>query len=461
MSSSNQHTPGTPRPISVPPLGGALTRRNLLALAGGVGLTSVIAACGGTSTPSSAGPATSGSGGTAYTGPKVTLSFWNGFTGGDGPYIQRIVDEFNKKNPNIVVRMNVYQWADFFQKLPAAVASGNGPNVAAMHLSDIPTYAAQQIIVPVDDVAAALHLTQSDFSPIVWQGGIYQGKRYGIPLDVHPLGLYYNKTVLQKAGLDPETPPQTKDAFMAALAKLKAKGVQGYWMSPFPFTGGLTFFSLLYQYGGGVLASDNTTAVFNSAAGVQALTWMRSMVTSGYSPANVAQDADYVAFKNNRTAFNINGIWQVNDLATTPGLKWGVAPVPRIGAQTAVWSDSHQFVVPRQRANDPNLAAASRYFINYITKNSLTWVESGKVPASKVVLDSAGFKKLTNLQPFAAELPYVHFPVLLPGGGDVLTQMYNGVQAAMLGKASPASALNSAARLATKVAQNNRKQYGA
>jgi hypothetical protein len=28
------------------------------------------------------------------------------------------------------------------------------------------------------------------------------------------------------------------------------------------------------------------------------------VVTSGYSPANVAQDADYVALKNGRTAFN-------------------------------------------------------------------------------------------------------------------------------------------------------------
>ncbi len=47
--------------------------------------------------------------------------------------------------------------------------------------------------MPVDDVASALGLQESDFAPSVWPPGIYNGKRYGIPLDVHCLAMYYNK----------------------------------------------------------------------------------------------------------------------------------------------------------------------------------------------------------------------------------------------------------------------------
>ena len=52
------------------------------------------------------------------------------------------------------------------------------------------------------------------------------------------------------AGLDPNSPPQTKDDYMAALEQLKSKGLQGHWMSPFLFTGGFTFQALIYQFGG-------------------------------------------------------------------------------------------------------------------------------------------------------------------------------------------------------------------
>lgn len=437
-----------------------LTRRRLLELTGAVGLTAALGACGGTSTPPGTNAPASGGGGASYKGPKVTIAFWNGFTGGDGTFIKKMVDQFNSDTPNVQVKMNIYQWADFFQKLPAAVASGNGPDVAVMHVDDIPTNAAQRTIVPDDDVAKALGLQESDFSPVVWKGGIYQGKRFGIPLDIHPLGLYWNKKVLTKAGLDPEKPPMTKDDFMSALEEMKGKGIKGFWVSPFQFTGGFTFQSLLYQYGGEILNSDQSKAVFDSDAGVQALTWLVDIVKKGYSPANVGQDADYIAFKNNKNAFNWNGIWQVNDCASTKGLEWGAGPVPQIGNQPGVWGNSHQFVIPRQTKSDPNAGEAARYFINWISKHSFEWAKSGKVPARKSVLDSKEFQALSPENAFAKELPYVHFPPALAGIGDALAQMYDAVQAAVLGKSDPASALKSAAAKSTKIVQDNAKKYG-
>jgi multiple sugar transport system substrate-binding protein len=133
----------------------ALGRRKFLALTGaGLGL----AACGGGGGGGSAGQAgqpDKGTGGADYTGPAVTLAFWNGFTGGDGTVIKKIVEEFNAQAPNVKVTMNIYQWADFFQKLPAAVSTGRGPDVACMHIDDIPTNAARNVIVPIDQVATA------------------------------------------------------------------------------------------------------------------------------------------------------------------------------------------------------------------------------------------------------------------------------------------------------------------
>ena len=435
-------------------------RRRFLALSGGVGSALALAACGGTSKAPDAAPA-GGNGGASYSGPSVTISFWNGWTGSDGQTAQKMVDQFNKDNPNVQVKMNVYQWADFFQKLPAAVQSGNGPDVAAMHLDDMPTQAAQQVIVPLDDVANALGLKESDFAPAVWQGGVYQGKRYGIPIDVHNLGLYYNKTVMEKAGLDPEKPPATKDDYMAALDALKSKGIQGSWVSPFQFTGGFQFESLLWQFGGDVFSPDVSGAAWNSDAGVQALTWMVDLVKNGYSPKNVGQDADYLALKNGRNVFNWQGIWQVNDVAALTTYKIGTAPLPKIGSTGGVWGNSHQFVLPRTKGSDANKANASRFFINWFTQNAIPWARSAKVPARLDLAASSEFKALPGLASFAEDVQFTHFPPSVAGIGDALAELYTGVNSAVLLKQDPAAALNAAAEKANKIITDNKKKYGA
>jgi multiple sugar transport system substrate-binding protein len=66
------------------------------ALAAGVTGALVLAGCGGGQGPGGATNADTGTFTGKYDGPKVTLSYWNGFTGGDGPFMQDLVDKFNK-----------------------------------------------------------------------------------------------------------------------------------------------------------------------------------------------------------------------------------------------------------------------------------------------------------------------------------------------------------------------------
>jgi multiple sugar transport system substrate-binding protein len=159
--------------------------------------------------------------GAEYTGPNVSLAFWNGFTGGDGPFMRKMVDQFNGEHQNIKVSMNVLQWADFYPKVPTAVQSGNGPDIAIMHIDQLATNAARQVIIPLDPVAQLLELQESDFYPQVWQAGIYKGNRYGIPLDTHPLLFYYNNKSLQQGGST--GPPPTRASFEAAMKDMKAR----------------------------------------------------------------------------------------------------------------------------------------------------------------------------------------------------------------------------------------------
>ncbi|UFU07989.1 ABC transporter substrate-binding protein [Ruania halotolerans] len=436
------------------------TRRGVLlglAAAGAVGLS----ACSGGSSPRDEPSAPAGDGGASgYDGPNVELAFWNGFTGGDGPMMLDLVDRFNTEHENIAVTMSTMQWADYYSRLPSAVSSGNGPDIGIMHVDSVATNAARNVIQPLDDVAAALNLQEGDFAPVPWAAGIYDGQRFAIPLDVHPLGFYYNKTVMADAGLDPEAPPSTLDDYMSALDTLKGAGIQGHWASPFPFTGGLSVQSLTYQFGGSLFNEDGTAVVWDDQAGVDALSWWVSLISEGYSPDNVDQDAEYVALKNGSAAFNWNGIWQINDLKQSD-IEWGVAPLPVIGSQPGVWAGSHQFVLPVQRSEDENKATASRVFLNWISQQSLEWAEAGQVPARNEVRESAEFEALTEQATLASQIDDLHFPPTVPGISDCMAEFDKALNEAVLEGKDPQTALSDAAGRATQILEENAERYGA
>ena len=80
--------------------------RSRISTATAIGASALLAltACGGGSGAPQGGAASEFTG--EYTGPKVELDYWNGFTGGDGPFMKKMVEEFNAEHENIKVVPN-------------------------------------------------------------------------------------------------------------------------------------------------------------------------------------------------------------------------------------------------------------------------------------------------------------------------------------------------------------------
>jgi multiple sugar transport system substrate-binding protein len=450
--------------------GKRLSRRQFVTASAGSTAALLLAACGGGDDDGGGSPrdaaqqqdqaAASGPASTTYEGPKVALAYWNGFTGGDGPLMADLVKRFNSENPNIAVTMNTIGWADFYQRLPTAVASGKGPDVAVMHVDQTATNAARRVIMPLDDLAQALELEATDFGEEVWNAGLYQEKRYAIPLDIHPLAAYYNMDVLKKAGID--KPPATGEELDAAMEAVKSKGgvQQPFWM-PARWPAHLMFQTLLWQNGGEVYNEDVTEAAFNSPEGVEALQWMLDKQKEGWGPNNVAQDAQYVAFKNAKNATTWDGVWQLNDLAKTK-LNWDAAPVPQVFDEKAVWAGSHQFVIPQSRNADENKIQAAKVFIGWMSANSLEWAKAGMVPARGTAREDAAFKEIEKVPALAEAIEYARFPPPVPGIADVGGQSFEqAVIATMSGQGDPKTNLDNAANKAKSLLEANAKKYQA
>ncbi len=434
-------------------LGRPLSRRGFLAVGG---TTLLLAGCGSGqgagSTPEAGGEFTG-----KYDGPQVTLDYWNGFTGGDGPTMQSMLKSFNGDQQNIVVKNNTMEWADFYQRLPAASNAGRGPHVGVMHLDQLATNAARKVIVPLDDVAEELGLEESDFTEAVWQPGIYNDSRYGIPFDVHSLAMYYNKDHFEKAKIS--EPPTDKASLEEAIGKLQDAGFkQPFWM-PGQWPAHLMFFSLLWQNGGEPYSEDGSEATFGSDEGIAAMTWMREQVEKGASPANVDRDAQYLAFKNGKNSITWDGIWQINDL-NEAGTNYGIAPVPVIGDEEAVWANSHHFFMTSQAAEDKNLSNASKVFIAELSEQSSEWAGAAMIPARNSAREEAAYQD----SPQAAlndKLEAFHFLPAVPGVADTIQPTVEvAVNEIVLGKASPKESLEKWQRNATELLKQNQEKYG-
>lgn len=431
-----------------------LSRRGFLALGGAAGLALTGCPAGG-GPRIDAGPPLPGGG---YEGPPVNLSYWTGFTGGDGPTMRQMVADFNASQDLITVEMNTVQWAQYYQRVAAAVHAGKGPDVGALQVDNIATQAARQTLNPLDDVLGDLGVDGSDYPPEVWDRGVYEGSRYGVPLDVHSLASYSNGGMLAEAGLGPV--PTDGEEYQAYLAEAVRSGLeQPFWM-PNRWPAHLIFLSLLWQFGGEPYAEDGTSATFDSDAGVQALEWMTSIVDRGYSPPNVAVDSQYTAFKDGRGAVTWDGIWQIKDLETTAGdLDWAMTPLPTVGPDPAVWASSHQMVLFRKRSPDDDKLLAGKAFIRYILDNSSTWAGAGMIPAAAAAREESAFLESPQAA-IADAVPTMRFLPPVPALGSVQAQTLElAVSEAVLGRATPQDALSSAASTATTLMQANLAKF--
>ncbi len=81
---------------------------------------------------------------------KVTLTYWAGFTGGDEPTYVALVKKFNQTHPDIQVDMTIEPWDTIAQKLPTAMATGAGPDIATpdYNVGTIREYIKEGLIAP-------------------------------------------------------------------------------------------------------------------------------------------------------------------------------------------------------------------------------------------------------------------------------------------------------------------------
>ncbi len=320
------------------------------------------------------------------------INAWTGLTGDDKGRFEEMIKAFNASQKDVEVVPSFYQWDLMHSKLIASVQTGGAPEMLLMWVTTMPEMVHFGALQPMDDLLGEAGIKGDDFISRAWNLGVIGGKRYGIPMDTHILGLYYNTELFEKAGLDPKKPPVTMDEFLNAAKKLTTGPNQ--WGVAIPSSTAWPvryWMGLLHQEGGKMFTDDLKKAAFNDGKGKAAFQFMSDLIHVHKVAPPVMTDINK-AFLTKQAAMILIGPWLINSALRQEGLKFNTAPFPKIFGNFGTWGMSHQLVLGKQADRAKQVAAMK--FIRYMSENSLTWVKGGQAPARKSILNSPEFKAM-------------------------------------------------------------------
>jgi len=326
---SGQSTASTPTPVpsgataAVPAASSDATSTTASAAA-----TSTTSAAAATTSPtqtaaSSAGSATATEGSASSSGNPVEIKFV-GMAGGVAGFQAR-ADEFMKTHPNIKVKVEgvpANSWGEFLQGIEVNIAAGDIPDVADIASEGQQTFAKSGLIAPIDDYLkrdqAELKPTLDDINPRLLDALKIDGKTYGLPTVWNNMVIYYNKKVLQEAGLQPPKSVWTIDDFINMSEKVVANnngGQNDKWGYVFANQYFLTLVPWMLANGGNVLTDDWTASRLQDPNSIAAVQMLHDFVYKyKISPPIDAGIADTDLFEQNKLAFMGAGLWDVNTL---------------------------------------------------------------------------------------------------------------------------------------------------
>ena len=386
-------------------------------------------------------------------GSRIVINYWNGFTGPDGQTMTRMVNQFERENPDVDVRMQIIPWGTYYDKLTLALAYGGAPDVFILQAARFPEFASYHTLRPVADVftAAQPTLGPKDFSAVPWHESFYQGTQYALPLDTHPIGLYYNTKLFQEAGIvDAQgraKPPTNLTEFLADAKKLTkdtdGSGQPDQWGFAFTFehTNWLTF---AHQFGGDILTPDNKKAAMSSPACLQATHLMCDLIYK-YKVAPKPEGVDsWLALRQGKVAMAMEGIYMLSSLQETTGLQFAGAPVPQFGPDKGVWGGSHLLCQPA--GIDAVHARAAGRLMRFLSAHSLTWGIGGQIPARIAIAHSPQFLALPVQSQFARQVSYVIYDPQIPKANALNQFVDPAIDAALSQQQTPEDAMRDADR---------------
>ncbi|WP_220270070.1 sugar ABC transporter substrate-binding protein, partial [Marinitenerispora sediminis] len=279
------------------------------------------------------------------------------------------------------------------------------------------------------------------YYPGIVEAGSHDGELYGLAPGVNGLALFYDRALLDEAGIEP---PATWEELRAAAVELSSADRYGLAFSAITAEEG-TWQFLPFFWSNGAELTD-----LDSPEAVAALEYVSGLVADGAVSASVLEwNQNDVAdqFASGNAAMMVNGSWNLARLREEPGLDYGVVPipVPEAGADPVVALGGEVAAIPATGAGRQQ--AAARVLDCVLSDDVMsTWTAGHAYVPAREDLARRMAEEDAEMAPFVTQVATARSRTADLGGGypAVSAALIDAVQRAITGEASAADALRAA-----------------
>jgi len=385
-------------------------------------------------------------------GQAVTLTWAAPPLAGSGAR-QQLIRMFEKTHPHTRVRLvtQTSDWQTDASTLQAQLSRGaKAPDVFTGPSTWAGNFALRDLAEPL-----ARHMPAGyfmGFASGLTADTTVHGHVYGAPLTEDPTVLYYRKDLLGNSHLAvPGTWEQLQHE--ATVVSRRAQGVQGFVWAGSPASSlTRTWVEFLADAGGRVYSSSGAPDM-DSAAGVRALTFLRSLITSGVSPGGVLTQTSTGAIASMRAG---QAIFLAAPVSAWPRLqaagaskvmgRIGVAPLPTFAGRPQPGFSTTGAMDLYLNPHSAHIRQASE-LIQFLTGTAAMRELAMRYGQGPTLVAVQRLPAIARLNPAYATLPAVRLlslPSQTPNYAQVEASIATRIRAALSGQASVASSLSAA-----------------
>jgi multiple sugar transport system substrate-binding protein len=374
----------------------------------------------------------------------VTLTWWQFWTNPEvKPTIVKLIEQFEKENPNIKVELTDLTWSDGHEKIVVAFGSGTAPDVLELGSDWVPEFSYQDVLL---DVTSEAERIKKEF--LMWEPATIRDKVFGFPWILDTRVLFYNKDLMQKVGLNPDKPPTTWEQLLQcckAVNQLKPEAYGFGANSAERHRLYKKFLPFLWANGGKILSDDQGKSGINSTEGIQALQFYKELTQNGMIDTQAMLDE---AFKHKKIGFVISGGWLLNDLRRNyPELNFEICLMPKPESDRgtpASFAGGEFLVINKKSENRQEALELIKFLIREDNCLKVCKAIGSGFPSARGAELDPYYRNNPDLSTFQAQLKYAVSPPPHPQWVYIEEIIEKAVEQVMYDKKSSQDALDEA-----------------
>ncbi|RCK80944.1 MAG: N-Acetyl-D-glucosamine ABC transport system, permease protein 1 [Candidatus Ozemobacter sibiricus] len=368
---------------------------------------------------------------------QIVLDVWG--MGMEGHLLRQLTAEFERRHPQVKVRVQAIPWGAGHEKLMTAIVGDMTPDVAQIGTTWMAELIALDALEPLDAYLASSPIREDDFFPGTLGTNRLGGVWYGLPFFVDTRLIYYRADLVAAAGF-PRF-PETWAEFDLLCDRLQARQ-PGVFPCTMALGDPLQFMMFLWQRGGDLLGGNGPGIAWPPAAVAETMAFLDRARARDWTPFGPEGPSDFfAAFASGTYPMTIGGPWMIWEFEKRlPDLvdRIATARLPRAITGTSFLGGSNLAIFRRCRHKD-----WAWKLLEFMASREAQarWFEIAKgLPSLRAAWDLPGLADNPMLPAFREQLEDARSPPCVPEWEAMSDALWRTIDEVLWERLSPASA---------------------